>query len=100
MVTQIETLKKYAESELEIDWAETGELVLSCGSEYLSQAILRIATSDDKKALWERFEKSLIRIYGVEWSNWKSLDDPRPLICKESGCTELALNGICDQCLA
>ena len=95
-------LEAYAKGELELDLAEYGEYVLAGmghGSFFLAQAIVRVSSHPDRQGMWTRFLRSLERIYGPGWKGWSALNTNRPLVCNESGCTELALNGICDQCL-
>lgn len=99
LVNQIQFLKLCAFGEVAIDIAEYGERVLASGDDYVAQAVLRIATCEDSRKLWERFESSLVRVYGAEWRHWDALNESRPLVCKHVGCMELALNGICDQCV-
>ena len=101
-MTTIEMLEKYAQGELKLDLAEYGEYVLAGaghGGFFLAQAIVRLSSHPDRQVMWTRFLRSLERIYGSGWRGWTALNADRPLVCNERGCMELALNGICDQCL-
>lgn len=101
LVKQIQFLKQCAYSEVFLDAAEYGERVLADpkGEDYLAHAVIRILQSTDRRALWNRFELSLIRIYGAEWRNFEPINAKMPLVCKMNGCSDLALNGVCDWCL-
>jgi hypothetical protein len=101
-LSTIEMLEKYAKGEIELDVAEYGEYVLAGrghSSFYLAQAIVRLHSHPDRGRMWSRFLRSIERTYGPGWRRWSVIDTRRPLICKRRGCTELALDGICDQCL-
>lgn len=101
LVKQIQFLKQCAYGEVSLDVAEYGERVLADpkGEDYFAHAVIRILQSTDRQALWDRFELSLIRIYGAEWWEFEPINAKRPLICKMAGCSDLALNGVCDWCL-
>lgn len=101
-MTLIETLERYVRGEAALDIADYAEVVLAGdGSNLLvAQAVLRVASREDGRAVLGRFLASIKRIYGPKWREWAALNANRSLICHETGCMELALNGICDRCLA
>jgi hypothetical protein len=103
---QLELLEKLGRGEVEIDLADCGERVLGADTPFIAQAIIRLISFDtpaERTAAWSRFVRQIERIYGPEWRSWKALGEQRSLICnrgRQGRCTELALNGLCDQCLA
>jgi hypothetical protein len=95
--------------ELDIDLAELGEIVLASDTNARhAQTILVFSRHPDKKAAWERFVSSSLRIYGPTWRDMPMMrslisltkSDLRPLACTTAGCMELAWGRHCDQCLA
>lgn len=108
----IDIIEKLVNGEaLSIDPAELGEIVLANERHAAhAQTLLIFSQHPDKKAAWERFVSSSVRIYGWSWRqrldegelrspiSYDPLNQNRIGICSTACCMELAWVGDCDQC--
>lgn len=99
-MSQISELEMLVAGRHTLDLAEHGERVLRGGEgAFFSRAAIILYENPDRQEVWARFVQQLTRIYGVNWRGWEALNVQRSLTCNQRGCTELALNGLCDRCL-
>lgn len=102
-MTHYQLLRDLCAGQLKVDELEYAERVLRDPNDHHAWAVLNVLSSDDREALWARFEFRLKHVFGplydfAQLTNPKSGIDSWNFRCRNRVCRELAVNGICTLC--